>query len=173
MLLTVSSALLLSLLIAPSTQYTFFSPRPHHHIPSVPFQVPQYQNQDVKHISAFTKLRNVLVKSIWSVSENCRHEGNVQSVASPIPPNNVVSRFKDDVVLRFTISSEEEAKALKEAASVLFLDVWDFAVDWADIRLATDVVGIQWPHAHLQAYGTRCPPFSACSQLLFRMPTPL
>ena len=43
-------------------------------------------------------------------------------------------------MFRFAISSEVEAKALKEASNVLFLDIWDFAADWADIRLAADVV---------------------------------
>ena len=71
--------------------------------------------------------------------------GKPQSIALSNPPGTIVSRYKDDVVLRFTISSEEEARALREAAHVLFLDIWDFTAKWADIRLATDVVGISRP----------------------------
>jgi extracellular matrix protein 14 len=50
-------------------------------------------------------------------------------------------------VLRFTIRSAEEAKALAEAADILFLDVWEFNEDWADIRVAKDVVSRSHTHA--------------------------
>jgi extracellular matrix protein 14 len=43
-------------------------------------------------------------------------------------------------VLRFKIRTAEEAKALAEASDILFLDVWEFNDDWADIRVAKDVV---------------------------------
>lgn len=44
------------------------------------------------------------------------------------------------MVLRFNISSADEAASLSEAADVLLLDVWEFAEDWVDIRLAKDIV---------------------------------
>lgn len=130
MLLTPTPALLLSLLVSTSIQYTL---------------TPQYQVPDVKHTSAFTRLRDRLVTSIWTVPERCHDVGKAQSIALSNPPGTIVSRYKDDVVLRFTIGSEEEARALREAAHVLFLDIWDFTAKWADIRLATDVVGIPRP----------------------------
>ena len=45
------------------------------------------------------------------------------------------------MVLRFTIQSIDEARALSDAAQVLFLDVWEFNTEWVDIRLSKDVVG--------------------------------
>ena len=58
-----------------------------------------------------------------------------------------MARYGEDVVLRFTIRSVEEAKALAEAADILFLDVWEFNEDWADIRVAKDVVCTRHSHA--------------------------
>jgi len=45
------------------------------------------------------------------------------------------------VVLRFNLSTAAEEKALAEAADTLFLDVWEFTNNWADIRLREDDVG--------------------------------
>ena len=44
------------------------------------------------------------------------------------------------MVLRFEIHTAEEARALAEASNILFLDVWEFTKDWADVRLAKEVV---------------------------------
>jgi extracellular matrix protein 14 len=44
------------------------------------------------------------------------------------------------MVLRFRITTAEEARALAEAADILYLDVWEYADDWVDIRMAKDVV---------------------------------
>jgi len=49
-------------------------------------------------------------------------------------------RHGGDMVLRFTVTTEEEAVALAEASNTLFLDVWEFNENWVDIRLAKDVV---------------------------------
>lgn len=43
-------------------------------------------------------------------------------------------------MLRFSISTAEEVKAIAEAAEDLYLDIWGFCDDWVDIRLAKDVV---------------------------------
>lgn len=55
-------------------------------------------------------------------------------------PGNFLARYGRDVVLRFNVTTEDEAASLAEAADVLFLDVWDFTEDWLDVRLAKDVV---------------------------------
>ena len=60
--------------------------------------------------------------------------------AVPNAPSSVVARYGGDVVLRFNISTEEEAKSLSEAVQVLFLDVWEFNTAWVDIRLSKDTV---------------------------------
>jgi extracellular matrix protein 14 len=49
------------------------------------------------------------------------------------------------VVLRFNLSTSYEEQALAEAADTLFLDVWEFTSNWADIRLREDDVGLITP----------------------------
>ncbi|KAL8731436.1 MAG: hypothetical protein Q9166_003411 [cf. Caloplaca sp. 2 TL-2023] len=56
------------------------------------------------------------------------------------PPSILLATYRGDVVLRFNLSSPEDAAALSEAINVLFLDVWEFNADWVDIRLSKDVV---------------------------------
>ncbi|KAI7563178.1 hypothetical protein KC319_g9506 [Hortaea werneckii] len=55
-------------------------------------------------------------------------------------PPHTFARYGGDVVLRFNISTHDEAKSLAEAADTLLLDVWEFTQDWVDIRLAKDIV---------------------------------
>lgn len=55
-------------------------------------------------------------------------------------PATLLAKYGGDVVLRFNISTSEEEAALSEAADTLFLDVWEFADNWADIRLREDDV---------------------------------
>lgn len=57
-------------------------------------------------------------------------------------PATLLAKYGGDVVLRFNITTEEEEAALAEAADILFLDVWEFTNNWADIRLAEDDVSI-------------------------------
>lgn len=57
-------------------------------------------------------------------------------------PATLLAKYGGDVVLRFNITTEEEEAALAEAADTLFLDVWEFTNNWADIRLAEDDVSI-------------------------------
>ncbi|KAL9006249.1 MAG: hypothetical protein Q9188_001021 [Gyalolechia gomerana] len=62
------------------------------------------------------------------------------SLGSNTPPPTVLASYGGDIVLRFKVSSAEEATALTEAINVLFLDVWEFNSDWVDIRLSKGVV---------------------------------
>lgn len=55
-------------------------------------------------------------------------------------PKGVLGRNVGDVVLRFNLSTPAEEKALAEVADTLFLDVWEFTNNWADIRLREDGV---------------------------------
>ncbi|KAI9780457.1 MAG: putative metallocarboxypeptidase ecm14 [Geoglossum umbratile] len=59
------------------------------------------------------------------------------SVGSPL---NLRTKYDGDIVLRFNITTTDEANALAEAASVLFLDIWGSSNNWVDIRIAKDVV---------------------------------
>lgn len=57
-------------------------------------------------------------------------------------PATLLAKYGGDVVLRFNLTTTQEEAALMEAADVLFLDVWAFTNNWADIRLAEDDVRI-------------------------------
>lgn len=60
--------------------------------------------------------------------------------SSRAPGKQWVAHYGGDVVLRFKMQTADEARALSQAAATLFLDVWEFNEDWADIRLAKDVL---------------------------------
>lgn len=57
-----------------------------------------------------------------------------------VPGDPRSAHYASEVVLRFAIGTAAEAQALAHAAHTLFLDVWEFNDDWADIRLAQNVV---------------------------------
>ncbi|KAK6341309.1 putative metallocarboxypeptidase ecm14 [Orbilia brochopaga] len=97
--------------------------------------------------NAWSRLRNKLVVKIFGGKE--RHGSTNHQHASagqkPLGDNNSnkvssFSRYQNEVVLRFNISTIDEAAALAEAAEVLFLDVWSATKDYADIRVDKDVV---------------------------------
>ncbi|KAF3916085.1 hypothetical protein ABW20_dc0102792 [Dactylellina cionopaga] len=103
----------------------------------------------------WSKIRNKIVVRIFGSGE--KHHGalnhphysssssssqkqlgsDTDSAKKPTPP---YSRYQNDVVLRFNISTTDEARALAEAAEVLFLDVWSATNKHADIRVDKDVV---------------------------------
>jgi extracellular matrix protein 14 len=60
-------------------------------------------------------------------------------------PSTLLAKYGGDVVLRFNLSTSYEEQALAEAADTLFLDVWEFTSNWADIRLREDDVGLITP----------------------------
>ena len=95
----------------------------------------------------FTRLRNGLGKmtpSSWRpVVPSPSHSPDASSYNSPKPSGTFRERYDRDLVLRFNISTEEEASSLAEAVDTLFLDVWEFTPASADIRLAKDVVRIR------------------------------
>ena len=93
--------------------------------------------------SIFTRLRDSALDAIFGAPEpqipfqkpapNKNKETSDSTVSSKLR-----TRYGGDVVLRFNLSTAEEVAALQEAADVLFLDVWEFTKDWADIRVAKD-----------------------------------
>jgi extracellular matrix protein 14 len=46
-----------------------------------------------------------------------------------------LTKYADDIVLRFNLTTLEEEAALSEATSRLFLDIWSFAEEYVDIRI--------------------------------------
>ena len=85
------------------------------------------------------RARDSIIEFIWNVpaaKPACFHA----PIRHSQPPNKLLARYGGDVVLRFRIVTEEEAKALSEAIQVLFLDVWESTSEWVDIRLSKDIV---------------------------------
>ncbi|CAD6441687.1 93a645ae-b24f-4fae-9597-cf7d4a49905f [Sclerotinia trifoliorum] len=66
--------------------------------------------------------------------------GNVARPTNAQLPATLLAKYGGDVVLRFNLSTPAEEQALAEAADTLFLDVWEFTSNWADIRLREDDV---------------------------------
>lgn len=61
------------------------------------------------------------------------------SELGPVPPA-LEAWYGDDVVVRFTLRTADDAAALADAAATLLLDVWATTREWADIRLTRDMV---------------------------------
>ena len=85
----------------------------------------------------FRTLRDAIIERIWSVPAKSKPK-HCQSQSSV--PSNYRARYGNDVVLRFKAKTEDEVKALAEAVGTLYLDVWEVAEEWIDIRIAKDVV---------------------------------
>ncbi|KFY82237.1 hypothetical protein V500_10701 [Pseudogymnoascus sp. VKM F-4518 (FW-2643)] len=96
-----------------------------------------------------TWLRDTAIEKIFGVhpkpenaaaaEENGQPTSNRRPLSAQLPAT-LLAKYGGDVVLRFNITTEEEEAALAEAADILFLDVWEFTNNWADIRLAEDDV---------------------------------
>lgn len=54
--------------------------------------------------------------------------------------NSLRSKYGDEIVMRFNVTSIEEEQALADASRSLFLDVWAVTRDYVDIRMPTNQV---------------------------------
>ncbi|RMZ81841.1 hypothetical protein DV738_g2134, partial [Chaetothyriales sp. CBS 135597] len=86
----------------------------------------------------FRRLRDAIIERLWSIPPQSRPKP-CHTWQSAAPPN-YRTRFGNDVVLRFSIQSDDELKALSDAADTLYLDVWDVSREWVDVRLSKEVV---------------------------------
>jgi extracellular matrix protein 14 len=84
------------------------------------------------------RLSDCLIRKIWGLPEPQKPLGGAGSHS--VLGSQLDTRYGEDVVLRFKIRTEEEAQALAEAVDVLFLDVWEFNDDWADLRVTKHVI---------------------------------
>ena len=97
----------------------------------------------ISHTSTFFSnplrtLRDAVIERIWTVPTKSKPKS---CHTSPAPvPSNYRARYGNDVVLRFKIKTDDEIKALAEAVDILYLDVWEVAQEWVDIRIAKDMV---------------------------------
>lgn len=94
-----------------------------------------------------TWLRDTAIEAVFGVAPKSKEaktpdlgfSGRRRPSSSQLPAT-LLAKYGGDVVLRFNISTVEEEAALAQAADTLFLDVWEFTDNWADIRLAEDDV---------------------------------
>ncbi|PGH08969.1 extracellular matrix protein 14 [Blastomyces parvus] len=100
------------------------------------------QSQPQAPLGLWTRLRNSVIETLWGVPPQQRNHrgGNKQQYPLYSAPASLRARYGDDIVLRFRLRTADEVKALVEASSILFLDVWASTDEWVDIRLAKDVV---------------------------------
>ncbi|OAP64374.1 hypothetical protein AYL99_00346 [Fonsecaea erecta] len=88
---------------------------------------------------SFRRLRDAIIERIWSIPS--RYSLKSSSISgAPRAPENFRARYGGDVVLRFQVKSDDEAKAISEAADILYLDIWEATNEWIDIRVAKEVV---------------------------------
>ncbi|KAI5840041.1 hypothetical protein DFP73DRAFT_559920 [Morchella snyderi] len=85
-----------------------------------------------------TKIRDTVVGSLFGKST--RHGTRREQQKRLSQTSKIISQYDGDVVLRFNLSSPDEAKALAEASHILYLDVWSTTKSHADIRMAEDMV---------------------------------
>lgn len=96
--------------------------------------------------NSWSRLRNKIVVKFFGNREkhhgqaNHPHYASQKSLGGSHTKTPPFSRYQNDVVLRFNISTDDEAESLAEAADILFLDVWSATKDHADIRIDRDVV---------------------------------
>ncbi|KAI9650351.1 putative metallocarboxypeptidase ecm14 [Ciborinia camelliae] len=95
-------------------------------------------------IPQLTWLRDTAIEKIFRLPKKVAKTPLVPGRISPPTniqlPATLLAKYGGDVVLRFNLTTPAEEQALAEAADTLFLDVWEFTSNWADIRLREDDV---------------------------------
>ncbi|KAF2015532.1 hypothetical protein BU24DRAFT_450227 [Aaosphaeria arxii CBS 175.79] len=132
-----SRTLLSLLLLTPSTLHA----APHHPTSELAHDLPLQPLKESPR--PWRKLSDAVIRKIWGESHtqaNLRpSSGNSQEQDDTLG-KQTIAQYGDDMVLRFTISTPEEAQSLADAADILFLDIWEFNEDWVDVRIAQDVL---------------------------------
>ncbi|KAI4955983.1 putative metallocarboxypeptidase ecm14 [Alternaria rosae] len=129
-------ALLSLLLLGPSLA----AAAPHDAAPS-PYDAGTYATTHNASPRPWRRLSDAIIRRIWKLPEDQKSlDGQNTRTAVDALGDKLVAQYNEDVVLRFKIRTAEEASALADAADVLFLDVWEFNEDWADLRVSKDVV---------------------------------
>ena len=112
-------------------------------LPSSPFQIHENVGRHGQSYQRpWTRLRDSIIQYTFGIPKKSStgQQGGRKGSASVGPPANLLAKYGSDVILRFNISTVDEAIALSDATKVLILDVWEFTDEWVDIRLAKDVV---------------------------------
>lgn len=130
-----SVAVLSLLLLGPS----LIAAAPHDHA-RFPYDAPASHTHTPR---PWRRLSDAIIRRIWRLPEAQKSLGlgtDAKHTSDDDSGKQLDTRYGEDVVLRFKIRTAEEAEALAEAADILFLDVWEFNEDWADVRIAKNVV---------------------------------
>ena len=91
--------------------------------------------------SPWRKISDTVISKLWNLDDSTLSKsGCVTGVSWQEPPLATKSRHGEDLVLRFNISTVDEANKLAEVAHHMYLDVWDHTDSWVDIRLAKDTL---------------------------------
>ena len=114
-------------------------------VPSPPSHLQQPLHQEpAPPTSRWRSWSNRLIDSLFGIEKDSKIGGSIDHIAldkgANQPPPHTLARYEGDVVLRFNISTAEEAHGLREAADTLLLDVWEHTQDWVDIRLSKDIL---------------------------------
>jgi extracellular matrix protein 14 len=111
-------------------------------LPSPAFQIHENVVRPIQSYQRpWTRLRDTIIQHTFSLPKKSETDHEHRGKDSRIgPPANLLAKYGSDVVLRFNVSTINEAIALSDATKVLILDVWEFTDEWVDIRLAKDVV---------------------------------
>lgn len=82
------------------------------------------------------RLHDAIVETIWTTPRR----PSSRSQPDRALPSNLRAQYGRHVVLRFTISSQEELQAISEAAESIFLDIWEATDQWVDLLVAKDML---------------------------------
>jgi extracellular matrix protein 14 len=89
--------------------------------------------------SSWRKFTASVVSRVWPSWGSDKSYSHSDAAAQS---NARSARYLNDVVLRFNLTTPDQAWAIKEAAEDLYLDIWEHTDDWVDIRVAKDIVCI-------------------------------
>lgn len=147
-LLSFVTFFLISIICAPVVAFAVPWPDHSHFSPTQGHTAITQPQQPQKLRSVFpqlTWLRDTAIERIFGLTRKTAKNGGNKPSSLSRPTNTqlpatLLAKYGGDVVLRFNLSTPQEEKALAEAADTLFLDVWEFTNNWADIRLRQDDV---------------------------------
>lgn len=92
------------------------------------------KNENTRLFPFLAQLRDNAVEFMFG-----RHPAK-ESGRSATTLESLQARYRNEIVMRFNISTSDEETALAEAAARLFLDVWAFTEDFVDIRIHKDEI---------------------------------
>ena len=123
--------------------WTTSNSNPSHQLATEQQQQPSFKSHSV--YPQWTYIRDIVIETLFRLPPKAS-TSKLDKLTSPTStsklPGNLLAKYGGEIVLRFNLTTPEEERALAEAANTLFLDVWEFTNNWADIRLREDDVRV-------------------------------